>query len=91
MRDVTLSSHGSPSVLLASWREAPGGKDGYQLVLYHKDSQALVWNVTVPKEASTFRFERLLAGSEYALRIITLAGYSTASTVTHQWTGMESW
>ncbi|XP_066480776.1 receptor-type tyrosine-protein phosphatase V-like [Tiliqua scincoides] len=87
VRDVILSSNGSPSVLLVSWKEAPGGKDGYQLVLYHKDSQALVQNVTIPKEASNFRFDRLLAGSEYALRITTLAGYSTASTVTHQWTG----
>ncbi|XP_053249683.1 receptor-type tyrosine-protein phosphatase V-like isoform X1 [Podarcis raffonei] len=85
VRDVILSYDG-PSVLVASWSEAPGGKDGYQLVLYHIDSQAPVRNVTLPKGATTFRFERLRAGSEYALRITTLAGYSKASTSARQWT-----
>ncbi|XP_053105141.1 receptor-type tyrosine-protein phosphatase V-like isoform X2 [Hemicordylus capensis] len=86
VRDVILNSHGSFSVLLASWSEAPGAKDGYQLILYHIDSKAVVRNVTVSKDATTFRFERLLAGSEYALRITTLAGYFMASTSARQWT-----
>ncbi|XP_061487825.1 receptor-type tyrosine-protein phosphatase V-like isoform X3 [Rhineura floridana] len=85
VRDVILS-HDGPSVLLASWSKAPGGKDGYQLVLYHLDSQAPVRNVTLPKHATTFRFERLLPGSEYAVQITTLAGYSKASTSARQWT-----
>ncbi|XP_063000264.1 receptor-type tyrosine-protein phosphatase V-like isoform X2 [Elgaria multicarinata webbii] len=85
VRNVILRQD-SPSVLLASWNEAPGGKDNYQLVLYHVDSQAPVWNVTIPKDATTFRFERLLAGSEYALRITTLAGSAKASTSAREWT-----
>ncbi|XP_060087100.1 receptor-type tyrosine-protein phosphatase V-like isoform X2 [Heteronotia binoei] len=85
-KDVILSTQSNPSVLVASWSEAPGGKDGYQLVLYHTESQVPVRNVTLPKGATTFQFERLLAGSKYALRITTLAGHSTASTSVQQWT-----
>ncbi|XP_015280159.1 PREDICTED: receptor-type tyrosine-protein phosphatase V-like, partial [Gekko japonicus] len=85
-KDVILSTQSNPSVLVASWSEAPGGKDGYQLVLYHTESQAPVKNVTLPKGATTFQFERLLAGSKYALRITTLAGHLAASTSVQQWT-----
>lgn len=90
MRDVILS-HESPSVLLASWSESPGGKDVYQLVLYHIDSQALVKNATVARGTTTFRFEKLLPGSEYALRITTWAGYYKASTNARGWTGIGKW
>ncbi|KAM6458141.1 receptor-type tyrosine-protein phosphatase V-like isoform 3-T3 [Liasis olivaceus] len=85
VRDVTLS-HESPSVLLASWSEPLGGKDGYQLVLYHIDSQAPVKNATIAGGTTTFRFEKLLPGSEYALRITTWAGYYKASTSARDWT-----
>lgn len=90
MRDVILS-HESPSVLLASWSEPPGGKDVYQLVLYHIDSQALVKNVTIARGTTTFRFEKLLPGSEYTLRITTWAGYYKASTNSRGWTGIGKW
>ncbi|ETE69838.1 Receptor-type tyrosine-protein phosphatase V, partial [Ophiophagus hannah] len=85
VRDVILS-HESPSVLLASWSEPPGRKDVYQLVLYHIDSQALVKNATIARGITTFRFEKLLPGSEYALRITTWAGYYKASTNARGWT-----
>uniref|UniRef100_A0A8C6YDH4 protein-tyrosine-phosphatase n=1 Tax=Naja naja TaxID=35670 RepID=A0A8C6YDH4_NAJNA len=85
VRDVILS-HESPSVLLASWSEPPGRKDVYQLVLYHIDSQALVKNATIARGINTFRFEKLLPGSEYALRITTWAGYYKASTNARGWT-----
>lgn len=89
VRNVILSSHGSPSILLAYWNEPPGGKEGYQLVLYQIDSQSPVRNVTIPKGVTAFHFEKLLAGREYALRITTLAGESVASTSVRQWTGMR--
>ncbi|XP_048353842.1 receptor-type tyrosine-protein phosphatase V-like [Sphaerodactylus townsendi] len=85
-KDVTLSTQSNPSELVASWSEAPGGKDGYQLVLYHTESQAIVRNVTLPKDATTYQFDKLLTGSKYALRITTLAGHSAASTSVQQWT-----
>ncbi|XP_070795994.1 receptor-type tyrosine-protein phosphatase V-like [Pituophis catenifer annectens] len=85
VRDVILS-HESPSVLLVSWSEPPGGKDVYQLDLYHIDSQALVKNATIARGTTTFRFEKLLPGSEYALRITTWAGYYKASTNSRGWT-----
>uniref|UniRef100_A0A6J0ST19 protein-tyrosine-phosphatase n=1 Tax=Pogona vitticeps TaxID=103695 RepID=A0A6J0ST19_9SAUR len=85
VKNVMLN-HESPSVLLASWSEAPGGKHGYQLVLYHIKSQALVRNVTVSKNVTTFRFEKLLSGNEYALQITTLAGSYKASTRAREWT-----
>ncbi|EMP41015.1 Receptor-type tyrosine-protein phosphatase V [Chelonia mydas] len=59
---------------------------GYRLVLYHLDSQGAVRNESVPGAVSTFLFNGLLPGSEYALRISTLAGARQASTSTHQWT-----
>ncbi|CAM4610594.1 receptor-type tyrosine-protein phosphatase V-like [Lepidochelys kempii] len=86
VHNVSLSSSGSPSALRASWTDAPGQKDGYRLVLYHLDSQGAVRNESVPGAISTFLFNGLLPGSEYALRISTLAGARQASTSAHQWT-----
>ena len=89
VRNLSLSSSGSSAVLHASWVHAHGKRDGYHLALYHSDSQTLVRNVSILPNASTFLFDGLLAGSEYALKVSTLAGSSQASTSTHQWTGRE--
>ncbi|NWU68003.1 PTPRV phosphatase, partial [Pterocles burchelli] len=86
IRNLSLSSSGSSTVLYASWAHAHGQRDGYHLALYHSDSQTLVRNASVPPNASTFLFDGLLAGSEYALKVSTLAGSSQASTSIHQWT-----
>ncbi|KAM9184859.1 receptor-type tyrosine-protein phosphatase V-like [Mergus octosetaceus] len=86
VRNLSLSSSGSSATLHASWEQASGQRDGYHLALYHGDSQTLVRNVSVLPNASTFLFDRLLAGSEYALKVSTLAGHSQASTSIHQWT-----
>ncbi|NXI51844.1 PTPRV phosphatase, partial [Chloroceryle aenea] len=86
VRNLSLSSSGSPATLRASWEHAHGQRDGYHLALYHSDSQALLRNVSLPPNASTFQFDGLLAGSEYALKVSTLAGPSQASTSIHQWT-----
>ncbi|NXD82662.1 PTPRV phosphatase, partial [Halcyon senegalensis] len=86
VRNLSLSSSGSPAVLRASWAHAHGQRDGYHLTLYHSDSQTLLRNVSIPPNASTFQFDGLLAGSEYALKVSTLAGSRQASTSIHQWT-----
>ncbi|NXT59392.1 PTPRV phosphatase, partial [Pluvianellus socialis] len=86
VRSLSLSSGGSSAVLHASWVHAPGQRDSYHLALYHSDSQTLVRNASVPPNTSTFLFDGLLAGSEYALKVSTLAGSSQASTSIHQWT-----
>ncbi|XP_053854303.1 receptor-type tyrosine-protein phosphatase V-like [Vidua macroura] len=85
VHNLTLSSGGSAS-LRAAWAHGPGRRDGYRLGLWHSHSQTLVRNVSLLPGASTFLFDGLLAGSEYALRVSTLAGSSQASTSTHQWT-----
>ncbi|XP_064029783.1 receptor-type tyrosine-protein phosphatase V-like isoform X2 [Pogoniulus pusillus] len=85
VRSLSLSS-ASPASLRASWLHAPGHRDGYLLQLYRSDSQVLVSNVSLLPDASTFLFHGLLAGSEYALRVSTVAGASQASTSAHQWT-----
>ncbi|XP_010292173.1 PREDICTED: receptor-type tyrosine-protein phosphatase V-like, partial [Phaethon lepturus] len=87
VRNLSLSSGGSSAVLRASWAHAHGQRDGYHLALYHSDSQTLVRNVSILPNASMFLFDGLLAGSEYALKVSTLAGSSQASTSIHQWTG----
>ncbi|XP_032305178.1 receptor-type tyrosine-protein phosphatase V-like isoform X2 [Coturnix japonica] len=86
VRNLSLSSSGSPTSLHASWAAGSGQWDGYQLTLYHSDSQMLVRNASVPPNTTTFLFDGLAAGSEYALKVSTLAGASQASTSTHQWT-----
>ncbi|XP_010127888.1 PREDICTED: receptor-type tyrosine-protein phosphatase V-like [Chlamydotis macqueenii] len=86
VRNLSLSSGGSSAVLHASWTHALGQRDGYHLALYHSDSQTLVRNVSILPNASTFLFDGLLAGSEYALKVSTLAGSSQTSTSIHQWT-----
>ncbi|NXO57208.1 PTPRV phosphatase, partial [Aramus guarauna] len=86
VRNLSLSSSGSSAMLHASWAHARGQRDSYHLALYHSDSQTLVRNVSILPNASTFLFDGLLAGSEYALKVSTLAGSSRASTSIHQWT-----
>ncbi|XP_009997936.1 PREDICTED: receptor-type tyrosine-protein phosphatase V-like [Chaetura pelagica] len=86
VRNLTLSSSGTPGVLRASWEHAQGQRDRYHLALYHSQSQALVRNVSLLPNASTFLLDGLLAGSEYALKVSTLAGASQASSSVHQWT-----
>ncbi|NXY00184.1 PTPRV phosphatase, partial [Centropus bengalensis] len=86
VHNLTLSSGGSSEVLRASWVHTHGQRDSYHLALYHSDSQTLVRNVSIPPNTSTFLFDGLLAGSEYALKVSTVAGSSQASTSTHQWT-----
>ncbi|XP_050182956.1 receptor-type tyrosine-protein phosphatase V-like isoform X2 [Myiozetetes cayanensis] len=86
VRNLSLSSEGSSASLRAAWAHGPGQHEGYGLALYHSDSQALVRNVSLPPSTSTFLFDGLLAGSEYALRVSTLAGPGQASTSVHQWT-----
>ncbi|KAM9520003.1 receptor-type tyrosine-protein phosphatase V-like isoform 2-T3 [Guaruba guarouba] len=86
VRNLSLSSGGSSAMLLASWAHGHGHRDGYHLALYHSDSQMLVRNASVSPNASTFLFDGLLPGSEYALKVSTLAGSNQASTSIHHWT-----
>uniref|UniRef100_A0A8C7E9H7 protein-tyrosine-phosphatase n=1 Tax=Nothoprocta perdicaria TaxID=30464 RepID=A0A8C7E9H7_NOTPE len=86
VHNLSLSSDGSSAVLRASWEHAGGQLDGYHLALYHSDSQILVRNASVLPNATTFLFDGLLPGSEYALKVSTLSGASQASTSIRQWT-----
>ncbi|XP_010157523.1 PREDICTED: receptor-type tyrosine-protein phosphatase V-like, partial [Eurypyga helias] len=86
VRNLSLSSGGSSALLRASWMHGHGQRDGYHLSLYHSDSQTLVRNMSILPNTSTFLFDGLLPGSEYALKVSTLAGSGQASTSIHQWT-----
>uniref|UniRef100_A0A8D2QJI1 protein-tyrosine-phosphatase n=1 Tax=Zonotrichia albicollis TaxID=44394 RepID=A0A8D2QJI1_ZONAL len=88
--NLTLSSSSSSS-LRAAWAHGHGHRDGYSLALWHSHSQSLLRNVSLLPSTSTFLFEGLQAGSEYALKVSTLAGTRQASTSAHQWTGRERW
>ncbi|XP_064588921.1 receptor-type tyrosine-protein phosphatase V-like isoform X2 [Zonotrichia leucophrys gambelii] len=83
--NLTLSSSSSSS-LRAAWAHGHGHRDGYSLALWHSHSQSLLRNVSLLPSTSTFLFEGLQAGSEYALKVSTLAGTRQASTSAHQWT-----
>ncbi|XP_004685320.1 PREDICTED: receptor-type tyrosine-protein phosphatase V-like [Condylura cristata] len=85
-----LGPPGSPSSLEASWGAAPGEQDGYQLHLYHLESQTLAHNVSVPPGTLAYNFSDLLPGSEYGLEVTTWAGQLQAKTSTHQWTAPKS-
>uniref|UniRef100_A0A8C0VKY2 protein-tyrosine-phosphatase n=1 Tax=Cyanistes caeruleus TaxID=156563 RepID=A0A8C0VKY2_CYACU len=86
VHNLSLSSGGSSASLRAAWAHGHGRRDGYSLGLWHSESQSLVRNVSLLPSASTFLFSGLLAGSEYALKVSTLAGSGQASTSVHQWT-----
>ncbi|XP_057895997.1 receptor-type tyrosine-protein phosphatase V-like, partial [Melospiza georgiana] len=83
--NLTLSSSSSSS-LRAAWAHGHGHRDGYSLALWHSHSQSLLRNVSLLPSTSTFLFEGLQAGTEYALKVSTLAGTLQASTSAHQWT-----
>lgn len=85
--NLQFYSSGSPSSLEASWGAAPGEQDGYQLLLYHPESQTLVHNISMPLGTLSYNFSHLLAGSEYVLEVTTWAGNLQAKTSVHQWTG----
>ncbi|NWY71114.1 PTPRV phosphatase, partial [Erithacus rubecula] len=86
VQNLSLSSGGSRGSLLAAWAHGRGQRDGYSLGLWHSHSQSLLRNLSLPPGASSFLFQGLLPGSEYALRVSTLAGSRQASTSIHQWT-----
>ncbi|XP_047377557.1 receptor-type tyrosine-protein phosphatase V-like isoform X3 [Sciurus carolinensis] len=83
---LQLHGSGSPAHLEASWGDAPGGQDGYQLLLYHLESHTLAHNVSVSPETLSYNFGNLLPGSEYVLEVTTWAGNLQAKTSIHQWT-----
>lgn len=84
---LRLHSSASPSSLEASWGTAPGGQDGYQLLPYHLESQAVAHNISVAPGTLSYNFSDLLPGSEYLLAVTTWAANLQAKTSTHQWTG----
>ncbi|XP_036612681.1 receptor-type tyrosine-protein phosphatase V-like [Trichosurus vulpecula] len=84
--NLRLNNSGSPSRLEANWESAPGEQDGYQLCLYHLESQTLAWNISVAPGILSYHFDSLLPGSEYALWITTWAGALHAKTSIRQWT-----
>ncbi|NWZ93760.1 PTPRV phosphatase, partial [Nesospiza acunhae] len=83
--NLTLSSSSSSS-LRAAWAHGHGLRDSYSLALWHSHSQSLVRNVSLLPSTSTFLFDGLQAGSEYALKVSPRAGPRQASTSVHQWT-----
>lgn len=89
---LQLHSSGSPGSLEASWSDAHGEQDSYQLLLYHLDSQTLARNVSVSPGILSYNFSNLLPGCQYVLEVITWAGSLQAKTSIHQWTGkVGSW
>ncbi|XP_077013519.1 receptor-type tyrosine-protein phosphatase V-like isoform X2 [Tamandua tetradactyla] len=89
VRDLQLHSCG-PSSLGASWEAGPGEQNGYQLLLYHLESQTLAHNVSVSLGNLSYNFGNLLPGSKYVLEVTTWAGNLQAKTSTHQWTAPMS-
>ncbi|XP_040133398.1 receptor-type tyrosine-protein phosphatase V isoform X3 [Ictidomys tridecemlineatus] len=83
---LQLHGSGSPASLEASWEDAPGEQDGYQLLLYHLESRTVAHNVSVSPGTSSYNFGNLLPGSEYVLEVTTWAGNLQAKTSMHQWT-----
>ncbi|CAO2637004.1 Receptor-type tyrosine-protein phosphatase V [Lemmus lemmus] len=86
VRGLQLHSSGSPASLEASWSDAPGDQDSYQLLLYHLESQTLARNISVSPGILSYNFDNLLPGSQYVLEVITWAGSLQAKTSIHQWT-----
>uniref|UniRef100_F6TAZ7 Receptor-type tyrosine-protein phosphatase V n=1 Tax=Monodelphis domestica TaxID=13616 RepID=F6TAZ7_MONDO len=86
VRSLRLNNSGSPSSLEATWGSAPGEHNGYQLLLYHLETQTLARNISVSQEILSYHFDSLLPGSEYALWVITWAGDLHAKTNICQWT-----
>ncbi|XP_044530857.1 receptor-type tyrosine-protein phosphatase V-like [Gracilinanus agilis] len=86
VHSLRLNNSGSPSSLKATWSSAPGEHNGYQLLLYHLETQTLAWNISVAQEILSYHFDSLLPGSEYALWVTTWAGDLHAKTSIRQWT-----
>lgn len=87
VRGLQLHSSGSPASLEASWSDAPGHQDSYQLLLYHLESQTLARNISVSPGILSYSFDNLLPGCQYVLEVVTWAGSLQAKTSIHQWTG----
>ncbi|XP_059136761.1 receptor-type tyrosine-protein phosphatase V-like [Peromyscus eremicus] len=83
---LQLHSSGSPASLEASWSDAPGHQDSYQLLLYHLESRTLACNVSVSPGILSYSFGNLFPGSQYVLEVITWAGNLQAKTSIRQWT-----
>ncbi|XP_037680967.1 receptor-type tyrosine-protein phosphatase V-like [Choloepus didactylus] len=90
VRDLQLRSSGGPSSLEASWEASPGEHSGYQLLLYHLESQTLAHNISMSLGNLSYNFGNLLPGSEYVLEVASWAGNLQAKTSVHQWTAPTS-
>ncbi|NWH89953.1 PTPRV phosphatase, partial [Aegithalos caudatus] len=86
VHNLSLSSGGSRASLRAAWAHGHGARDGYSLALWHSHPHSLVRNVSLLPSTSSFLFEGLLPGSQYVLKVSTLAGSSQASASVQQWT-----
>lgn len=72
---LSLSSHGSPSSLQASWEEAMG--EGYVLSL--SPAEHPVKNSSLLRGATNITYEGLLPGTLYTFEVSTVAGPYTST------------
>lgn len=66
-------------LLMASWQSAPGIADRYDLLLL-TDKGVLINNKSVPANTKSYKFEELVPGKMYKIRVFTVSGglFSTA-------------
>ncbi|KFO24404.1 Receptor-type tyrosine-protein phosphatase V [Fukomys damarensis] len=87
---LQLHSSGSAASLEASWGDAPGEKDSYQLLLYHRGSQTQAHNISVSPDILSYNLGNLLPGAIYVLEVTTWSGGLQAKTSIHQCTDDHS-
>ncbi|KAM4676035.1 receptor-type tyrosine-protein phosphatase beta [Discoglossus pictus] len=67
--DNVYSSH----VLVVSWQSAPGVADRYEILLLNEQG-ALIRNKSELATSKTHKFEQLVAGKKYKIRVFTVSG-----------------
>ncbi|XP_072257466.1 receptor-type tyrosine-protein phosphatase beta isoform X1 [Pyxicephalus adspersus] len=76
---LTVDNMYNSHLLMVSWQSAPGIADRYDLLLL-SDKGAIVHNKSVPANTRSYKFEDLVPGKMYRIRVFTVSGglFSTA-------------
>ncbi|XP_073476147.1 receptor-type tyrosine-protein phosphatase beta isoform X2 [Aquarana catesbeiana] len=79
VQKLTVDNVYSSHLLMASWQSAPGIADRYDLLLL-TDKGVLINNKSVPANTKSYKFEELVPGKMYKIRVFTVSGglFSTA-------------
>nr|XP_033774579.1 receptor-type tyrosine-protein phosphatase V-like isoform X2 [Geotrypetes seraphini]XP_033774580.1 receptor-type tyrosine-protein phosphatase V-like isoform X2 [Geotrypetes seraphini]XP_033774581.1 receptor-type tyrosine-protein phosphatase V-like isoform X2 [Geotrypetes seraphini] len=84
---VSVTNNGQLDSLHASWEEAAGVRDGYQVVLYDTGQGNVVGNASVGEDTRNVTLSGLTPGAKYSVEVVSVTGpYGVSAENVTDWT-----